>query len=166
MTVPAGTVKRSTRRVKPGGRAVLRLEGEEEPGDADGQRVHDGQMAREEGIGLCPHDDGRGQEGGVHGLGDEEVGDPLDVGDHLPALRQDPRHGGERAVEEHYAGNGSARLAPRPHRDPEVRLLERLHVVDPVPDHRHHVPLGLEDVHDGELLLRSDPAEQVGRIER
>ena len=132
-------------------------EREEEARHADGEGADDGQVAGVERVGDSGHPDGDGDDRRVHGLGDEEPGDPFDVGDDPAALVQHPRDGGEGPVQQHHPGHRAARLAARSHRDTEICLLEGLDVVDAVAHHRDHVAAGLQRPHGGELVAGPDP---------
>jgi len=72
-------------------------------------------------------------------LGDEQVGDALDVGRHPAAFRHDAGQGGERAVEQHQFGDRLGGRGAGAHGDAEVGELERQHVVDAVAGHRDGV---------------------------
>jgi len=52
--------------------------------------------------------------------------------------------------------------AASPHRDADVRRLERGRVVHAVARHRHHVTARAEGLHEPEVLLRQDPREYCG----
>ena len=92
----------------------------------------------------------------VHRLRDEQVCNPFDVCDDLASFGKDLWHRRKGTVEQYHARHGSTRLAARPHGDTDVRLLERLHIVDSVADHGDDMALGLEDLDGRQLLFRND----------
>jgi hypothetical protein len=149
----------------PGPRRAGR-QGEEEAGDADGERADDGQVPRVERVGDPGRADRHRDDRRIHGLGDEQPRDPLDVGDDPAPLSQHRRDRRERPVEQHHPGDRAAGLAARAHRDAEIGLFERLHVVDAVAGHRHDVAGRLQRPDRGELLRGPDPAEDVRRRQR
>ena len=95
----------------------------------------------------------------------KQVGDPLDVVDDPSTLGQDPGKGREAVVEEHQLGHRSRRRRARTHCDPHVGVLEREHVVDPVPGHGHGAAAGLQGVDHRPLLVGGHPPEHGGAFE-
>ena len=77
------------------------------------------------------------------------------------AFRYDRRQACEPRVEQHDLRCASSRRRSRTHRDTEVGLLQRQHVVDAVADHPDGVAVLLQRGDDGELLVGADPAEDV-----
>jgi hypothetical protein len=59
----------------------------------------------------------------------------------------------------HHVRHTARHLAPAPHSDREVRLLEGERVVDAVPDHRDVASAAAEQPDEPLLLLRRDPPE-------
>ena len=80
------------------------------------------------------------------------VEDALALGDRL-------RDGSERVLHQHEVGDAARRLRAAAHRDGEVGLLEREHVVHAVADHRDVVAARAQRVHEALLLRRRDAAE-------
>ena len=80
------------------------------------------------------------------------VEDPLALLDRLRDRR-------ERVLHQHEVGDAARRLAAAAHRDREVGLLERQHVVHAVADHRDVVAARPQRVDEALLLGRRDPAE-------
>ena len=76
-----------------------------------------------------------------------------------PAAALDRRHDrGEVVVREDHVRGFLRHLGARdPHRDTDVRTLERGGVVDPVTGHRDDVAVPLQHVDEPHLVLRSDP---------
>ena len=48
---------------------------------------------------------------------------------------------------------------------PMSALFKGRGVVHPVPGHGHHLPLGLEDVHQAQLVLRGHPGKDLDLLE-
>ena len=163
---PQGTAKRSTRA---GSRARRRAgvggQGQEEGGDADGQRAEQREVPGDEGVGQPLTPMTSGQEQRVEGLGQEQVGHPLDVGDDPAALGDHLGEHGEVVVEQHEAGHRPGRGAAGAHGHADVGLLEGERVVDAVAGHGHDVAAGLQGVDHGPLLLGRDPAEHAVGLE-
>ena len=80
-------------------------EGQEEGRHTDGQGVDDGQVPGQERVRQQQGAHGHREQGRPHGLGDEQVGDALDVGRDPAAFRDDAGQGGEPAVEQHEFGD-------------------------------------------------------------
>ena len=110
--------------------------------------------------------DERGDDRGVEGLGEEDVGDALDVAQDPAALRDDMRHDRELVVEKHELGDRAGRRGPRAHRDAEVRLLEREDVVDAVTGHGDRAVAQVQGSHHGLLLARGHATEDAVLVHR
>ena len=141
------------------GPAVGGSERQEEGRDPDREAGDEGEVPGEERERLQRQPDGEGQHEGVDTLGEEEVGHPFDVVDHPSALADHVGHHREVVVEEDQARHRPARRRAGAHGHADVGVLERQDVVDPVAGHGHRVATGLEGVHHGPLLVRSDPPE-------
>src|SRR3712207_8584428 len=63
-----------------------------------------------------------------------------------------------------FRSHTSSCLAAALHRDAQVGLLEREHVVDPVAGHRHVAPLPVQRLDQPLLLLRRDPDRKSTRL--
>ena len=99
------------------------------------------------------------QEHGVDGLRDVQAGCALDVAQHPAPLRH---HLGQRLevrVEEHQLRDRTRGVAPRPHRDAEIRILQRERVVDAVAGHGDGVAARPQRVDHRALLLGGDASE-------
>ena len=96
-------------------------------------------MTREEGIRPSRDPDRDGEHHRVERLGDEQVGDSLDVRDDPAALRDDARHVGEAPVEQHHLRDRAGRRGAAAHRDADVGVFQSEGVVHPVARHRDHV---------------------------
>ncbi len=118
------------------------------------------------GYGQRSDPDRQGEQQRVHRLGDEQVRDPLDVGDDAPALghhaRAAPRTG-RRAARSARRRASPARRCPSRSR---VGVLQRERVVHAVARHRDDVATLLERGDDRALLVRRDPADDRGRLEQ
>ena len=75
----------------------------------------------------------------IHRLGQKQVGNPLDVADHPPALTDDIRECGKSVVQQHDLRHCARCRAASAHRDADVGVLEGQDVVDAVAGHRHGV---------------------------
>ena len=95
----------------------------------------------------------------VHRLGEEQVGDAFDVADHPPAFTDNIGQCRELVVQQHNLCHGPSRRTAGAHRDADVGVFERQHIIDAVPSHCHGVTTSLQRVHDGAFLIRSDPPE-------
>ncbi len=116
---------------------------------------------------ITPADaDEQRQEHGVHRLGEEQVGDALDVADHPPALADHVGQRGEAVVEQHDLGHGPRRRTARAHRHADVGVLEGEHVVDAVAGHRHGVASRLQRADHRPLLIGAHPTERGRLLER
>ena len=135
------------------------------PGDADGERADDREVARQERVPPADDHDRDGEQHRVDGLGDEQVRRALDVGDHAAALGDDARHRRELAVEQHQLRDGTGRRGARAHRHADVGVLQRQRVVHAVAGHGHDVALRLQRADHRPLLLRRDPAEHRVALE-
>src|SRR3972149_4913209 len=58
------------------------------------------------------------------------------------------------------AGFLGAPVPPNPHRNPDIRLLQRGRIVHAVACYRDDLAQGLEDRHDPELVIGRDPGEE------
>ncbi len=95
----------------------------------------------------------------VHGLGEEQIRDALDVADHPASLADDIRQRRELVVQQHDLRDRPGGGAARPHRHTDVGVLEGQHVVDSVAGHRDRVSSRLQGMHHGPLLVGPHPAE-------
>ena len=118
-------------------RAVARGEREEERRDPDRQRADDREVPWQQRVLDRRDPDRHDQEGGKHGLRDEELGHALDVPEDPAALGDHAGNRGEVAVDEHDVGDRRGHLRARALRDREARRLQRRHIVDAVSHHRH-----------------------------
>ena len=140
-------------------RVVAGLERQHEPGDADRQRVDHGEVAGTQRV-LGEQDAGQhGEHGGPHGLGEEQAGDPFDVGDDPPSLGHDAGQRGEAVVEQHDVTDRLGGRRPGAHGDAEVGVLQGERVVDAVAGHRHHLAPPLQRVQERPLGLGRHPPE-------
>ncbi len=144
----------------------VRREREEERRDPDGERADDREVAGEEREGELCHTDRQRQQGDVHGLGEEEVGHPLDVGDDPPSLGHHGRERGEGVVEEDEARHRAGGGRPGSHRHADVGVLQGQDVVHAVAGHRDDVAAALQRVHHGPLLVRRHPTEHGALLEQ
>ena len=103
--------------------------------------------------------DGDRQHRGIYGLGEKEVGDPLDVADDPAALGNDAGNDREPAVEQDELGDPAAGVAAVAHCDADVGVLEGKHVVDPVPRHGDVMAAALQRRDQSLLLLGAHTAE-------
>ena len=85
-----------------------------------------------------------GDDGRIDRLRQEEIRHALDVAEHPPALANDVRERRELVIEQNDLRDRTGCSGARPHRDPEVGVLEGEDVVDAVARHRHCVPGALK----------------------
>ena len=87
----------------------------------------------------------------------------LDVVEDALALLDGAQDCGEVVVEEHHVGGLLADVgAGHAHADPDVGPLDGHAVVDAVAGHADDVPVGLQGVHDADLVLGAGPVEGGG----
>ena len=134
-------------------------QGDDRGRDTDGQGGDNGQLAGQVGVGDPGQGHHHGNEGRVGGLGQEQGGHALHIGNDPPPLGHHPGQGGEAPVQEHQAGHGLGGGGGVAHGDPQVGVLEGQGVVDAVAGHGHHVPARAQGAHEVALLLGGDPAE-------
>ena len=167
MTIPAGTAHAEHPLEEAGVHPLgVRLEGEEERRDADREPAEQREVDRLQRVVEGDHPDEDRQDHRVHGLGQEQAGDALDVVDHPPALGDHRGQRREVGVEQHQLGDATGRLAAGGHRHAAVGVLQGEHVVDAVAGHRHGVPAVLQGADHRPLLVRRDPAEHRVLLER
>jgi hypothetical protein len=88
------------------------------------------------------------------------VQDAPDVGPHQPALLDGGHHEAEVVGGQHHVGQLAGQLRPlAPHGHPDVGRAQGRAVVGAVAGHGHHLAVGLQGAHDGELRLRRDAGE-------
>ncbi|MEZ5097961.1 MAG: hypothetical protein R2731_18920 [Nocardioides sp.] len=81
----------------------------------------------------------------------QELADVVEDHSALPDRRDD--RGEVVVAEDHHGGLLGHLGAPDAHRDADVGGLQRRRIVDPVARHRDHLAVGLQCVHDAELVL-------------
>ena len=112
-------------------------------------------------------DVGQGGEGDQHegrdAGGELEPHKVLDVVEDALALLDGAQDGGEVVVEEDHVGGLLADVgAGHAHADADVGPLDGDAVVDAVAGHADDVPVGLQGVHDADLVLGAGPVERGG----
>jgi hypothetical protein len=75
---------------------------------------------------------------------------------------------GEVIIQQHHVGRFLGHVGARdPHRDSDVRALQRRCVVDAVAGDRHHMPFSLQRLDDPSFVIRADTSEDdFRRVQR
>ena len=121
-------------------------------GDVD-EQLHPQDLERKQGLAepVQGRDEDEPEE--RHVGRDQEDQPLLDVVDDPPALAEAVHQGGERVVAEDQVGRLLGDAGPRPHRDRDVRVMERRRVVHTVSGHGHGVSEGARHAHEALLLV-------------
>ena len=143
----------------PGHPVVVRLHGEEERGNTDGQRRDHRQVHGLQGIRPVREQGDHRQKQGENILHKKQRRRSLDVVDDPPPLRDDAGHGGKIVVQQHETAQLAGSLRAGAEGNGAVRLLHGKQVVDAVAGHGHGVTLLLQRRHQTALFLRRHPAE-------
>ena len=164
---PAGIAKARIRRTKPGcGRCGEGSRARKKPGMPMVRLAISVRCRGRNGNGQPGHADREGEQRGVDRLGDEQLGHPLDVGDHPAALGRRPTgawRSGRRAGPARPRP-GTAAL-PEPMAMPMSASLRASTSLTPSPVMATTWPRGLQGVDHGLLLAGHDPAEDRAGLE-
>ena len=128
-----------------------------------GEDLHDGERQRD------PEQHEREVGNDLRDVGGQDVGQELaDVLEHRAPLLDRRDDGGEVVVEQHHVGGAARNVgAHHPHRDADVRALQRRCVVDAIAGDGDDVPLALQRLDDAHLLVGGHAGEQdLLRVER
>ena len=104
------------------------------------------------------HRNGQHEDHRVDRLGDEEVGDSLDIRDDLATFAHHVWQSAKLAVDEHELSHGPGGGAAAADGDTDVGVLQSQHIVDSVTRHRHHVIGRLQRLDDLVALGRTRKA--------
>ena len=100
-----------------------------------------------------------GEQYGVGGFGQKQVGHSLNVVDDPAALSHHPWQCREAVVKQYQLSHGPGGRTAGAHGDAHVGVFEGQYVVHAVARHSHRPATGLQGPHHGLLLVGRDPTE-------
>ena len=138
---------------------LVRLHGQDEGRDANGDGVDQAQLRGRIGIGEREDERGDREDEGEDVLDQIERSAALDVVDDAAALRHDRRHGREIGVQQDDVRRLTGDGAAGGHCDGAVGFAQGKHVVDAVASHGDGMARGLHGLHELLFLVGCDAAE-------